>query len=57
MNIFTQLLLVERFLSLSEEGGSAKGETRMLMKSCLLADLNGILVSVFTILFANFLKQ
>jgi hypothetical protein len=54
MNIFTQLLLVELFLSLSDEGGSAKGETRMLMKSCLLADLNGILVSVFSILFANF---
>ncbi len=30
-NFFTQLLLVERFLSLSEEGGSAKGETRMLI--------------------------
>jgi hypothetical protein len=54
MNIFTQLFQVERFLSHSEEGGSAKGETRMLMKSSLLADLNGILVSVFSILFANF---
>ncbi len=54
MNIFTELLLVERFLSVSEEGGSTKGGTRMLVKSCLLADLNGLLVSVFSILFANF---